>query len=260
MNIKHYLKPNIIKYYFKTYVLRNVIFVYPMLFLLSIVAYIYLRFVMLTSKINYVIDADVKSLKSKTYILAFWHGRLLSAFFIRKFFYRSIVLISHNRSAYIVKLIANYFRTSVIRGSGNKDGAKSLKIVIKELKKNKTVFAIAPDGSVGPLMRCNTGIATISILSKKEILPISFSAKKVIFLKSWDKFCIPLPFNSITLHLKKPISYKTDNGNKTQEDLRLEVEESLNNLTWYLDAKYGRGKIMPKDIDKRGNLFKVKPR
>jgi lysophospholipid acyltransferase (LPLAT)-like uncharacterized protein len=244
---------------YKKHIKSNEKLFYVLVFIVSIIAYIYLRFVMLTSIIRYDIKVDKKLLKNNTYILAFWHGRLLSAFFIRKFFSRSVVLISYNRSAYIVKLIANYFRTSVIRGSKNKGGQESIKDVLKELRKPKTVFAIAPDGSVGPLMRCNPGIATISLLAKVDILPITFSAKRGLILKSWDRFFIPLPFNSIKLHLQEPMSRLNSHGEKREiEDIRIELENKLNNMTWQLDDAYGRAKIMPADVDKRGKPLKLK--
>ncbi|MFL1780696.1 Lysophospholipid acyltransferase family protein [Candidatus Hepatincolaceae symbiont of Richtersius coronifer] len=227
---------------------------------LSIVAYLYLRFVMLTSKINYIIKVqDITNLKSDTYILPFWHGRLLSAFFIRKFFSRSYVLISYSKSAYLVQLIAQYFKTKVIKGSSNKGGKESIKQILGILKQKKAVFAIAPDGSIGPRMRCTSGIATIALLAQIPILPISFSAKKGIILNTWDRFFIPLPFNHITVYLDEPIYCRdTKQNKKHHEDIRANLENVLNHLTWKLDRLYKRNLILSADRDKKGRLFKIK--
>lgn len=238
----------------------NFIF-YPIAFLVAVIGFLYLRFVILTSKINYNIHLDdIKNLKKNNYILAFWHGRLLSAFFIRKYFNKSCVLISHNKSSYIVAVLAHLFSTSVIKGSSNKDGSKSVKHIVKLLKAGKnTVFAIAPDGSIGPRMRCNLGVITISSLSKTDILPITFSAKKGVILNSWDKFFIPYPFNNITLDLQQCIKITSENGSKKNlHDVRLELETVLNKITWNLDNNYGLQKIEPMDVDKKGHPLKLK--
>lgn len=216
---------------------------------------------MLSSKINYHIEIeDTSTLKEKNHILAFWHGRLLSAFLIRKYFKHASVLISHNKSSFLVKMLANLFFTSVVKGSTNKGGSSGVKTILQILKNKKNmVFAIAPDGSIGPRMRCNPGVISISLMSKITILPITFSAKRGILLNSWDKFFIPYPFNNITVKLKKPIDCRNPDGSKKDiEECRRLLENTLNKLTWELDSNYNHARIQPSNKDKKGNPLKTK--
>jgi lysophospholipid acyltransferase (LPLAT)-like uncharacterized protein len=238
---------------YKKYIFNNDIIFYTIIILISIIAYLYLRFVILTSKITFKLNNNKpEDLKNKTYILAFWHGRLLSAFFIRKYFSHSCVLISHNKSAYLVKLIANYFFTSVIKGSSNKSDLTSIRNIIKYLKENKRVFAIAPDGSIGPRLHVKEGVATLALLSKTPILPITYSAKFAIIVNSWDKFMIPLPFNKIMVDLEDAIDPMSNNFEKNPSKIRNTLEERLTNKLYELDTLFNHKAITKATHDKKG--------
>ncbi len=237
---------------YKKYILNNNYIFYPIIGFISIIAYFYLRFVMLSSKITYNLhNNQPQDLKNQTYLLAFWHGRLLSAFFIRKYFSKSYVLISFNKSAVLIQLIANYFTTKVFKSSNNKSDVNSIRSILKILKNKKTVFAIAPDGSIGPRLYCKDGVITLSFLSKAKILPITYSAKRSIILKSWDCFMIPLPFNHIIVELSNPIDpnlYIKEHLNEMQHNLQNILQETL----WNLDKNFNLPKITQSQTDKKG--------
>ena len=240
------------KKFYKKYILNNNYVFYPIIVIISLIAYLYLRFVMISSKVTYNLhNNQIKDLKNQTYLLAFWHGRLLSAFFIRKYFSKSYVLISFNKSAFLIQLIANYFTTKVFKSSNNKSDVNSIRSILKILKNNKTVFAIAPDGSIGPRLYCKDGVITLSFVSKAKILPITYSAKRSIILKSWDSFMVPLPFNHIIVELSPaidPNSYNKDNLNEMQNNL----QNVLQNTLWALDSKFNLPKITQAETDKKG--------
>jgi lysophospholipid acyltransferase (LPLAT)-like uncharacterized protein len=241
------------KQLYKKYIFNNDIIFYTIIIIISIIAYLYLRLVILTSKITFKLNSNKpEDIKNKTYILAFWHGRLLSGFFIRKYCSNTAVLISHNKSAYLVKLIANYFFTSVVKGSSNKSDLSSIRNIIKYLKEEKRVFAIAPDGSIGPRLHVKEGVATLALLSKTPILPITYSAKFAIIVNSWDKFMIPLPFNKIMVELEDPIDPMDSNFEKDPAKIREKIEEKLINKLYELDGMFNRKQITKATHDKKG--------
>lgn len=244
------------KFYKK--IIKNHIVFCVVIFIASIFVYLYMRFVILTSKINYDIKVDKSNLKKNNYIIVSWHGRVFLLSIVRKFFSNICVLVSSNKVAYLSRLVIRYFFGKTIKMSKDINTSSNIRSVLSALKQKKTMFLI-PDGSIGPLMTCNSGVDVISLLSKKSILPISFSAKKGVILNSWDRFFIPFPFNDITVCIGEPINpYYDNNEKKTKKYLRNAVENALNNQTWKLDSKYGRKKINKGVYDKKGRIPIIK--
>lgn len=250
--------------WYNKHILNNDFIFFNILRVLSIIFYVYLKFVFLTSKIDYQIHtADLQKLKTNTTILAFWHGRLLAPLITRNYFDKGYVLISLSRGAYLIKLICKYFKVNVIEGSANRDGKdkggrESIKKILNLLKQPNTCFAIAPDGSIGPRMRCSAGLASIALLSRLDVTPLAYSAKRIYTVNSWDKFTFPLPFNHITAKMGAPIAHAENGKRKETEALRLEIENTLNELTWELDTQYGHAKISPADVGRKGVTVKIK--
>ncbi len=245
---------------YKKIFLDNVIFFYIYTFLLSFIGFFYIKFVLLTSKITYEIEADKSLFKKQNFIMGFWHGRLLAPLILRKRFAAAKVLISHSRSAYLMKLICKYFGVGKVEGSGNKGGFAGVREVLRVLKNEKpTTIAIAPDGSVGPRMQCSEGIVVLSQITKTPILLLSFSSSKAIVLKSWDRFFLPLPFSKITVYVSDVMNYFDENGNnKDSEEYRLFIENYLNNKTWELDKKYKQPFIERAEKGRKGVLVKTR--
>lgn len=252
------------KRWYNKYIVNNDFIFFNLIRILSVIFYVYLKFVFLTSKIDYQINVDdPKKLKTNTTILAFWHGRLLAPLITRHYFDKGYVLISLSRGAYLIKLICRYFKVQIIEGSANrngkdKGGRESIKKILNLLKQPNTCFAIAPDGSIGPRMRCSAGLASIALLSRLDVTPLAYSAKHIYVVNSWDKFIIPFPFNHITVKMDTPIAYMENGKRKESEQLRLEIENKLNKLTWGLDSKYKHSKISPTNVGRKGVTVKIK--
>ena len=222
----------------------------------SWILYSYLYVVLRTSKIECNIQVDdIAMLKSDRFIFGLWHGRLLLPFFLnyKKITNPPTVLSSYSKHSQLISGVSQLFGAKTIYASTKKTTAKDLLTLIKELKTPKINLVVTPDGSIGPRMRCNSSICILSATSKTPILPLSFSAKRGKFFNSWDRIFIPYPFNRITVqsgsiiycHSEDP-SIKVDLERK-----RLEIENTLNKLTWDLDAKYKHNKIEPALLNRK---------
>lgn len=131
--------------------------------------------------------------KGERIIFAFWHGRLL----MMPFAYPGIplaTLISQHRDGEYISRIAVVFGSRVIRGSATRGGVRAFKQMILALKEGFNLV-ITPDGPRGPRAKVKSGVIELAKLTGAPIVPVTFSAARRRFLKSWDAFLIPLPFS-----------------------------------------------------------------
>jgi lysophospholipid acyltransferase (LPLAT)-like uncharacterized protein len=54
--------------------------------------------------------------------------------------------------------------------------------------------------------------------------------QKYVFSKSWDKFCLPLPFSRIDVHYGEPYTPGSEISTKALADQSRELENKLNSL------------------------------
>ena len=123
-----------------------------------------------------------------------------------------------------------YFDIKTIIGSSSKGGSEAIRNIIKSLKSGISI-GMTPDGPRGPRMKINSAIIKIASLTGNKIVPLSYSVKKKIFLNSWDKFLVALPFGKGCFIWGKPIKIKKNISNN--EDLKLsnKLEKILLKLT-----------------------------
>ena len=136
-------------------------------------------------------------------ICAFWHGRLL----MMPFAYpgqRVVILISQHRDGEYISRIARALGFQVIRGSATRGGVRALRQIIRALKEGLNLV-ITPDGPKGPRAKVKSGVIEIARLTGAPIVPVSFSAVRRRFLKSWDGFLLPLPFSRAVYIWGEPI-------------------------------------------------------
>ncbi|MDR2007497.1 MAG: DUF374 domain-containing protein [Alphaproteobacteria bacterium] len=210
----------------------------------------------LTSKVVYDIKADKALFKKDNFIAGFWHGRLLSSLLVRRFFGREArVLISTNKSAYLIKLICKYFGVDKIEGSSGRGGFNGVREILRYFKKKPAVLAIAPDGSIGPRMQCSEGIVSLAQMTKTPIVLLSFSSSNAKIINSWDRFFLPLPFGEITVHISEIFEY---DKYQDSEEFRLFIENYLNNKTWELDKKYKQPHIEAAEYGRKGVVVKTR--
>lgn len=200
--------------------------------ILSALIYIYINIVYFTSK-KYVIYP--KSFNKTLYqkenaIYAFWHNRLSLMFFMQPKKIKTNVLISEHKDGQLIADTSLLFGTKVIEGSSSNISMTSLKRIIKSLVSGESL-AITPDGPRGPVYQINSNIAKIAKRTAKTIIPMSFSCKKKKTMRSWDKFILPLPFNTLYLVYGKPIK-------PTDKDIDILLKKELNQLHQKFDKKF----------------------
>ena len=172
-----------------------------------LIAY-YLKICFQTSSWNIKNEKIILSLikKKEKIIVCFWHSKLLMTVFCWKYKNNFKMLISSHRDGKIISNAVSHFGIQTIAGSSRKNMISSLKEIISELDQ-KQVIGITPDGPKGPREKIKDGL--ISLIKKTDavIIPLSYSAKIKIRLRTVDKLLVIFPFNKFIAVWGTPFKY-----------------------------------------------------
>jgi lysophospholipid acyltransferase (LPLAT)-like uncharacterized protein len=199
----------------------------------------YVRLIWLTGKWEYLGNEHPAPYwrQNKPIIVCFWHGRLLMMFKAWGGFHKFHMLISSHPDGEIIARTTQNFGFGWIAGSSTRGGHKAFINILKILKKEESI-GITPDGPKGPRYQASPGIIQIARLGKAAILPISYSSTRGSFMKSWDQFFLPYPFGRGVVMYGPLIDVAQ--SSKSDEELRQDLENSLNDLTQKADLYCGR--------------------
>ena len=196
--------------------------------LLALIAFIYIVFVKITSNIKYEnIDSPKKYWQNKKpFILAFWHGQLMTFSYTWKINKKLNILASSHSDGRFGASIARYFKVNNIPISSDSNNL-SLRPIFKILNSNNYI-AITPDGPRGPKEKVSEGIIKIAKISKVPIIPVGFGSSKNFCLKSWDSFLITLPFSKCRIVWGDAITIPENLEDKEIEIYKKLIEEKIN--------------------------------
>ena len=208
------------------------------------VAAICIRLIYKTSRWDVVMHPEAEALmtKDEAGIGVFWHSRLLmiAPFWEGKKDVK--MLISGHRDGLIIAKAIKFFGFGTVRGSSNRDSRAATNSLRRVLEKGEAI-AITPDGPRGPRMRLQQGCTRLSMATGAPVVPLACSAKRGPFLKTWDRFLLPYPFNKGVIMCGEQIYPQKFEQN--HEEFRVHVEEKLIALTQEADRKCGRELIEP---------------
>ena len=174
--------------------------------------------------------------QNKPVVACFWHGRLLMMFKSWSGQHKLHMLISSHPDGQIIARTTQHFGYGWIAGSSNKGGRKAVVKILKTLKGGESV-GITPDGPRGPRYQVSLGVIQMARLGNAALLPISYSSKRGMFMKSWDRFFLPLPFSK-GIFIYGPMIDVADSS-KSDEELRQQLENSLKEITQKADRYCG---------------------
>lgn len=188
------------------------------------------------------------------FILAHWHGRLLMMPYCWQSSQPVRALISHHRDGELLARTIGHFGLDTIRGSTrkaskdrDKGGAAALRAMMKALKSGESI-TLAPDGPSGPRMRASEGIVSLARLSGVPIVPLGQATSRRITLNTWDRFTVALPFSKGVFVWGQPIEVPRDLDAEALEQMRLTVENALNDVTDAADREVGQDSIEPEPL------------
>ena len=155
--------------------------------------------------------------------------------------HRVWVMASRHRDGELVSRYVQGFGFRPVRGSTTRGGSVALRRLARRLKSGEEV-AVIPDGPRGPRYVVQPGVITLGKISGVPIVPMSVGHGRGWTLKSWDEFRIPAPFSRAVAIFGEPIRVPPDADRAVQEDLRKQLERSLQEVTWESDRLASGGK------------------
>ncbi len=157
-----------------------------------------------------------------------WHGKsLIFASYFRKKGYW--VIISNSNDGDIQNEVFSRLGYKTIRGSTGRGGVRAALQGVKALKAGGTM-AITPDGPRGPSGIVQGGVMLMAHKSGAALVPVGLSAKKAIYIKSWDKYMLPYPFSKARMVFGEPLSIPEGADEAAIEEVRLRLESEINRL------------------------------
>ena len=176
--------------------------------------------------------------KSRRFILAFWHSRILLVSYLYQG-WGGVALVSSSNDGEITARILQRQGHDTIRGSTSRYAVRSLARLIRALKEEVRPGAVVPDGPRGPRFRVQMGVITLAQKTGYPILPVSYSGKRLKVFASWDRFILPFPFTDATVIYGMPFFVPTKLDEQLREFYRTKLEEEMNRITRKVDRYYG---------------------
>ena len=204
------------------------------------VTHCYIRFVYLTNRWSVEGGEWPRRLtgEGRTFIVAFWHGRLLMmppAWHQLTSFH---MLISAHRDGRIIAGAMTYFGIDTIAGSTSRGGSLALRAMLKRLKEGGCV-GITPDGPRGPAMTVSVGTVNIARLARVPILPLTYATSRRRVLATWDRFHLALPFGRGVYLWGEPIEIAKELDEVGLERARHLVETRMIEMVRDADRRFG---------------------
>jgi len=202
-------------------------------------AYRYIRLVAATSRLDRENDAARQRARDATgtYILAFWHARFVMMPYASPD-HRLAALLSRHRDARMLGSVLGRFGYDLVWGSTTTGGASAARELLRRARDGWDL-GIAPDGPRGPRRIAQPGVVAVARLTGRAILPVSFSAKPMRRLRSWDRTLVPAPFCRGLFVFGEPIVVPRDADSAEQARLLAQVNGSLDQISDRADATVG---------------------
>jgi lysophospholipid acyltransferase (LPLAT)-like uncharacterized protein len=171
--------------------------------------------------------------RKEPFVWALWHGRMLLPIWLHRGEGVATMASKSKDGEIIARWLArNGYRP--VRGSTSKGGAAALLALIDAMESGAPA-ALTIDGPKGPPRTVTPGILTLVRKTKAWILPVSASASRPKFLKSWDRYLVPMSFSRNLVIYGEPFQI----GQQSDEQASARIKASLDELTAEADRRLG---------------------
>ncbi len=198
----------------------------------------YLRLVYKTSRvIMHPADYLERLIALKPAIFTVWHGHGFAAIYKLPAEIRAKVLAARHGDGEIAAHALATLGIGVIRGAGmsdkkgkrDKGGVPALRAMLRTLSEGESVVMTA-DVPGGTPRRAGEGIVTLARLSGRPIIPTATASSRTLFLNTWSRFALHLPFSRFAVVTGEPITIPRNASPEMLEEARLAVEAALDKV------------------------------
>jgi lysophospholipid acyltransferase (LPLAT)-like uncharacterized protein len=213
----------------------------------------YIRLVDRTTRWSMVRPPEAEALMAsgQAYIGCFWHGRLMMMVSAWQRPPDGIrMLISGHRDGVLMSRVIARLGYATVAGSSKRGGTTALRAIARLLAEGVSV-GFTPDGPRGPRMRAKPGPIKAAQLAGVPILMAAYGVRRRWVFRSWDQFCLALPFSRGAIVWGEPIVVPRDADKQELERLRQLLEDRLNQVTAEADRRCGQVPVEPAESPSR---------
>jgi len=182
--------------------------------------------------------------EGKSFIVCFWHGRLLMMNLAWESDTPFYMLSSPHADGRLTTAVMGHFNIDTVAGSTRKGGTAALRQLTRLLK-GGACAGITPDGPRGPRMRASLGAIVLARMSGAALVPATYSTRPGKIIGSWDRFLLPAPFGRGVFAWGEPVAVAADADPAEMEAARLLLETRMNALIDEADRLLGRATVAP---------------
>jgi lysophospholipid acyltransferase (LPLAT)-like uncharacterized protein len=208
----------------------------------------YIRLVKATSRweVSGTQTRDRLFAEGQPYLIVLWHNRIgMMPYAYQEQSHNLCVVASAHRDGRIVIDSMGRFGFDGI-AVDSKNGARATRSIVKRLKAGGHV-GFTPDGPRGPRLVVKEGLIVIASLAGVPIIPVAYAMKRRRTLKTWDRFQLPLPFNTGICRWGEAIEIPEKADKETREACRQKIETILNEMTDECDRAMGHDPVTRQD-------------
>ena len=179
-----------------------------------------------------------EQVRSRKFIFAFWHSRILLLSYIYKKLNASI-MVSNSADGEVIAQILKRHGHKTIRGSTGKGGLRALIQQINDMRSHQRPGVVIPDGPQGPRHKVQQGVVLLAQKTGVPIIPLAYGSRRRKVFNSWDRFMLPLPWTAGVVTYGRPISVPGDADADTIKACIKDLEAELNRITAQADHFFG---------------------
>ena len=168
---------------------------------------------------------EAKKLANKdSYALAIWHRNLAGGIIGNRG--PLVSMVSKSKDGDFAATTSRFLGITSVRGSSSRGGREAMQAMITYLKGNPQPCALTVDGPRGPAEVPKKGIFKIAHECRIPIVPYHVrSSRTHTFVKSWDKFRLPLPFGKIYISYGQPFMIESIDDESIQKYSKVLIDE-----------------------------------
>jgi lysophospholipid acyltransferase (LPLAT)-like uncharacterized protein len=183
-------------------------------------------------------QAVARMIRTRKFIFAFWHSRIL----LLSYFYKRLdaaIMVSNSADGEIIAQVLQRHGHKTIRGSTGKGGMRALMQQIMDMRDNRRPGVVIPDGPTGPRHKVQPGVILLAQKTGCPIIPLAYSSKRRKIFNSWDRFILPYPWTRGVITYGRPIEVPAKADADAIQACSLRLERELNRITARADEYFG---------------------
>lgn len=175
-------------------------------------------------------------------VVAVWHGRFVGVL-LENFGSRLVTMASLSSDGAFAAGACRMVGLRVARGSGSRGGREALAAMSAALDAGAPAAGLTVDGPKGPWRQVKPGAVALAVRHDLPLVPATFSSRRVIELRSWDRMVLPRPFTRSVVMYGEP--WAPEELRQDPEGALAQIGEELDRMVRELDLEIAGREIWP---------------